>query len=228
MRYLIWDFDGTLGYRSGGWSRACVDAIEATTTLTDVRIEDIRQQLQDGFPWHTPYEPHPDISSADEWWDQLYPVLTAAIEAVGVAPDRTAETARQVRSTYVTDDWHRFEETIPTLQRLASDGWTHFVLSNHVPELNSILRELGLLRYLEEAYVSATIGYEKPHPAAFRAVTAELEEEATVWVIGDSYRADVLGARSIGLPAVLVRSTHPDSEPCCATLDGLEDILPES
>lgn len=225
MTYLIWDFDGTLGYRSGGWSKACVDVVNDTTAVSDVEIDNVRPHLQTGFPWHTPAQPHPEISTADEWWNQLFPVFVEAIEATGVPSERACEVAKRVRPTYLQNDWQVFDDTIPTLARLSSEGWVHLVLSNHVPELESILADLGLMEYIEETYVSAEIGYEKPHPAAFRAVLSDLGDGATAWMIGDSYRADVEGAETIGLPAVLVRSTHPGADYCCEDLDTLVDIL---
>lgn len=225
MKYLIWDFDGTLGYRTGGWSKACVDVVKETTTVSDVDINDIRPHLQSGFPWQSPDQPHPEISTADEWWTQLYPVFTKAIESTGVPPERACEVAKQVRPMYLENDWQVFDDTISTLSRLSSEGWVHLILSNHVPELESILGELGLTKYITETYVSAKLGYEKPHPEAFRPVISDLDDEATAWMLGDSYRADVKGAETVGIPAVLVRNTHPGADYCCETLDKVDNVL---
>lgn len=225
MKYLIWDFDGTLGYRSGGWSQACVDVLGDAISDSTVGIEDVRPHLQKGFPWHTPDQPHTDISTADDWWKQLYPVFADAFEANGVPSERALELATQVRPTYLQHNWELYDDTIPALSRFASSGWTHHILSNHVPELESILHRLGLTEYIESVYVSAEIGYEKPHTEAFRAVVSAIEDEATAWMIGDSYRADVKGASAVGLPAVLVRDTHPDADHCCRDHSTLEGIL---
>ena len=227
MKYLIWDFDGTLGYRTGGWSKACVDVLENATADSGVSLTDVRPHLQEGFPWHTPNRPHTDISTAEDWWEQLYPVFAAAFEANDVPPERACTLAKQVRPTYLWKDWHVFEDTVPTLSRLSSAGWTHLVLSNHVPELESILQELGVIEYIEDVHVSAEIGYEKPHPEAFRRVLSTIEDDATAWMVGDSYRADVTGAAAVGLPAVLVRDTHRDADYCCPNLSTLDEVLDE-
>jgi len=197
--YLIWDFDGTLGYRTGGWSKACVDVL--ADTVPEVAVEDVRPHLQEGFPWQTPEEPHA-TSSADDWWEQLYPTFAAAFEANGVPPEHARELARRVRQTYVEEGWQLYDETLGVLSRLSAAGWTHLVLSNHVPELPSILDRLGLTAHVEELFVSAEIGYEKPHPEAFAPVRSAIGDDVTVWMIGDSYRADVEGATSVGLPAI--------------------------
>lgn len=225
MKYLIWDFDGTLGYRSGGWSNACLDVLQNEESCSGAGIEDVRPHLQEGFPWHTPEQSHTDITTADDWWNQLYPVFVAAFEANGVPSERARELTRDVRTTYLQNDWQVFDDTLPALSRLASAGWTHLVLSNHVPELESILRELGVTEYVEEIYVSAEIGYEKPHPEAFQPVISTIEHDDTAWMIGDSYRADVKGASAVSLPAILVRDSHPDAEYCCKTLSTIDAIL---
>lgn len=210
MKYLLWDFDGTLGYRTGGWSQAFVEVSRRADTVQDVEVEDVRPHLQEDFPWHTPDHPHTDITTADQWWEELYPLFERVFEENGVDPARTRELAEMVRTTYVHQEWGCFDDTIPALSSLSEVGWNHIVLSNHVPELAVILRELQLRDHFDEVYTSADIGYEKPHPAAFRTVLDALGEDATVWMIGDSVRADVNGASAVGLPAILVRDTHPN------------------
>jgi putative hydrolase of the HAD superfamily len=55
------------------------------------------------------------------------------------------------------------------------------------------------------AFSSASIGYEKPHPAIFRRALAAIPAAGPVWMIGDNPVADVAGAEALGLPAILVR-----------------------
>ena len=222
--HLIWDFDGTLAHREGGWAGACVSALDDHDPDHGVRIEDVRPHLQTGFPWHEP-EKHHEWSSAAEWWNNLFPVFTGAFESNGLSPDRARLLARRVRSTYVNEGWHVFADTRETLSRLADDGWTHVVLSNHVPELESIVGSLGLDAYVDTLYVSADIGYEKPHPKAFEPVCAAIEPDTTAWMIGDSYSADVRGAETVDIPAILVRRHHEDATHCVEDLSAVASVV---
>lgn len=224
MGCLVWDFDGTLGYREGGWSQACVDVLQAESEVT-ADLVDVRPHLSRGFPWHRPEEPHLDLDSADEWWRNLYPVFTEAFEANGIPAEEAAAVAKRVRQRYVTAGWSRFDDALPTLTRLTEDGWRHVILSNHVPELESILADLGLLEHFDEVYVSADIGYEKPNPNAFAPVTSTVDAGETAWMVGDNYRADVAGAEAVGLDAILVRETHPNATYSCETLSQVEGII---
>jgi putative hydrolase of the HAD superfamily len=74
-------------------------------------------------------------------------------------------------------------------------------------------------------YSSACIGVEKPHRKAFEAVFAQYPSAKGGWMIGDSWRADVQGALAVGMPAILVRSEHPEAPLRCATLDEVVDVV---
>jgi putative hydrolase of the HAD superfamily len=62
MRYLLWDFDGTIANRKNMWSGALYDA------LIDIGVscdrEDIRPHLRSGFPWHEPNVEHYELDIA--------------------------------------------------------------------------------------------------------------------------------------------------------------------
>lgn len=228
MRYLLWDFDGTLGYRDGGWSGACAEVLRETGTAPDVDVADVRPHLGEGFPWHSPEDPHTHLSTAEEWWAELYPVLEGALEANGAASPQVRELAERVRTTYVERGWRAFDDANSTLATLSEVGWRHVVLSNHVPELETILGDLGLRDHFEAVHTSAHIGYEKPHPEAFRTALTTIEDDAAVWMIGDSVRADVRGASDVGMPAILVRASNPDIEYVCPDLSGIEAVVADS
>jgi putative hydrolase of the HAD superfamily len=169
-----------------------------------VSADDVRPFLREGFPWHDHHLPHPELSaSADAWWSALEPLLARAYERVGVVDP--AECARAVRARYTAHGWRLFDDTVPVLTSLRAQGWTHVVLSNHVPELGEIIARLGLDELLERVITSAVTGYEKPHPEAFRGALAACGNPETVWMLGDSPVADVAGAEALGIPAILVR-----------------------
>ncbi len=146
---------------------------------------------------------------------------------VGLAPDRAAELARLVRPRYVDPrkGWQLFADTIPALTTLQGAGWQHVILSNHVPELPAIVDGLGLTPLISTVVTSAATGFEKPHPEAFAAAVAAFGATAPVWMIGDSYTADVIGARDAGIPAILVRTHDERADPCLTSLDDVVAFL---
>jgi putative hydrolase of the HAD superfamily len=226
-KYLIWDFDDTLGHRAEGkWTASLVKVLQIERPDFPVQAEAIRPHMQSGFPWMSPDAPHTHITSADAWWESLHPLFARTFRSIGFPSDEADYLAREVRHVYADPSaWRLFDDTQPTLRELADSGWRHCMLSNHVPELPLILSHLGILEEFAAVVNSAEIGYEKPHPQAFKRVLDLLREPEAVWMIGDSYEMDIAGARALGIPGILVRKTHPQAEHCCADLLGVIGIL---
>ena len=226
--YIIWDFDDTLGYRTGGkWTASLVKVLQVEMPDFPVEMDAIRPHMQSGFPWHTPDVPHTHITSADAYWDSLCPLFAKALRSVGLASGDADRLARQVRPVYADPSaWRLFDDTLPTLKRLTESGWTHCLLTNHVPELPVILSHLGVLNSFAAVVNSAETGYEKPHPQAFAHVLQTLQSPRNLWMIGDSYEADIAGAEAAGIPGILVRKADPRTQYCCNGLPGVIDVLP--
>lgn len=85
------------------------------------------------------------------------------------------------------------------------------MLSNHVPELDAIVAQLGLAPLLDAVVNSAVTGYEKPQPDAFAIARRAAGDPSEIWMVGDNPKADVEGARAAGIPAILVRSEAASS-----------------
>lgn len=226
MKYLVWDFDGTLAYRPGGWTGALLEVVREEMPGREVDLDGLRASLATGFPWHAPDTYHPELVEADRWWAGLAPVLVRAFEAAGVDAASSPVLVDRARRVYADPrHWRLYEDAVPALRLLSSLGWTHLVLSNHVPELGGISRGLGLERYVARLFNSAESGYEKPNPRAFDEVLEATAGAEAVWMIGDRVDADVAGAESVGIPAILVRKRHDGVEWCCGSLAGIPAIV---
>jgi putative hydrolase of the HAD superfamily len=225
-RVLIWDFDGTLGHRPGHWSGAIVDALTDVLGPHEFGPAKISGEIRGGFPWHAPDVPHPLLADPDAWWRHMAQVLTAAIVRLGVDAPAAAAAAERVRPHY-TDltSWRLFPDAVPALGALSTLGWRHVLLSNHVPELPEIVTGLGLGPHLEAIVNSAATGYEKPHPQAFRLALERAAGPSTAWMIGDNPVADIAGAVSAGLRAILVRTRPADGSRHVADLAELTDLV---
>ena len=223
---LIWDFDGTLGYREGLWSSALLAVLEEEDRDHGFDARRLRAELRTGFPWHTPNVSHEELSSPEQWWEALSPVFVRAFEAGGLDPSTSRTLAGRVREVYADPNhWRLFDDTLPALRLLSSRGWTHVVLSNHVPELARIISALGLDGLVERVFNSADSGYEKPNPRAFEALLEALARPEKVWMIGDNPEADVRGAEGAGIPAILVRGPRCGTRHHCEDLSGIADIV---
>jgi len=72
MHYLIWDFDGTPGYRDGGaWTTSLLEVLGRAVPSHTLTLEHLRPFTRSGFPWLEPGNPHPHLTSAGDWWASL-------------------------------------------------------------------------------------------------------------------------------------------------------------
>ena len=98
-------------------------------------------------------------------------------------------------------------------------------MSNHVPELQDIVEGLRLAELIDESLSSAVTGYEKPNPKAFALGREAAGDPDEIWMVGDNPHADVLGAESVGIPAILVRSDDESLARRCHDLRGVPSLL---
>lgn len=122
------------------------------------------------------------------------------------------------------DAWEIYQDVEPTLDALASRRLRLVVTSNWDARLPALLDDLGLARRLDAVVSSWRVGWEKPHPAIFEAVTVELElEPAAVLHVGDRRLADLEGARAAGMRALLLARDGTDGD--VARLDEVPNHL---
>jgi putative hydrolase of the HAD superfamily len=204
---VLWDFDGTLAWRPGLWGGCMLELLDELAPGHAAELERVRAALKGGFPWDRHNEPHPELSSPDAWWQAITPMLSRALSGA-VAEARVPELvdAFRLRFTDASRGWRVFDDSAEALGATAAAGWRNAVLSNHVPELSTLVEQLGLGGLVERVFSSASTGYEKPHPEAFRLALRAFGDPPRRWMVGDNPTADVAGAEAIGIPAILVRT----------------------
>lgn len=204
---ILWDFDGTLAFREGLWGACLLEVLDAEEVGHSVTRSRIGPLLATGYPWHEPDTPHPELNESEAWWEMMNSLLSKAFVGLGYSSQRATQLASKVRDRYTDpSSFQLFEDTLPTLRGLKTKGWTHAILSNHVPELPRIVSGLGLDELVPNVYTSAAMGFEKPHPGAYDYALEDLGHPERVWMVGDNVEADVRGAERAGLPAILVRA----------------------
>jgi putative hydrolase of the HAD superfamily len=222
---VIWDFDGTLGKRSGRWSDTLVEILDTESPGHGVTASSLMPGLARGFPWHNPERAHPELADPDIWWEHLLGVLRGALASVGVAGSLADLVLARARFEYTRlDRWSLFPDAIPALDRLRGAGWRQAILSNHYPELPDIVRGLGIWDYFEVVLSSAAIGFEKPNSQAIACVIEDLGHPEMAWMIGDNPEADIAGAARCGIPGVLVRQSLPGLE-CAPDLMAAVELI---
>lgn len=110
-----------------------------------------------------------------------------------------------LESQFAPDAWEVYPDVKPMLADLRQAGLAVGVVSDWGSNLEGILASLGLDGTLDFVLASGAAGVAKPDPAFFRLALARAGVDAAdALMVGDSYRADVLGARSAGMEGVLL------------------------
>ena len=214
-RTILWDFDGTLAWREGVWSGAFLQALDQHCPGHGFCRDDIHPRIVHGFPWHSPETPHTHLNRPERWWRELCGHFAWVFWDLGFDATTAGALARSTRIMYTdATSFSLYEDTVPALEALRQAGWRHVILSNHVPELPNLVRELGILPLFDDVISSALIGYEKPHPEAFAVGLRAAGEPDEVWMVGDNLVADVQGAEAVGIPAILVRREGEATRRC--------------
>jgi len=78
------------------------------------------------------------------------------------------------------------------------------IISNWDVRLRTLLAAMGVLNWVDAVFVSAEVGFEKPDPRIFQRACHAFECPPSRCVhVGDSRKADLAGARSLGCDAWL-------------------------
>ncbi len=207
-KYLMWDFDYTLAYRDGMWTQTMLDVMKKLS-ITNFESKKIREVMRYGFPWNNYEISHKDLMGELEWWDYLKVYFIKSLIDLGLPADKATLVAAGIKDRYLDINfWRIFDDSLYALDTLSSKGYKHIILSNHVPELVSLVTQLKLDSYFEEIISSAIVGYEKPNKMIFNYAKKILPDNAKIIMIGDNYKADVLGANNNDIQAVLVRKPN--------------------
>lgn len=119
-----------------------------------------------------------------------------------------------------------YPEVLDVLGTLRAYGYPLAVISNWSWDLEDRAKEAGLTGYLDVIVASARAGCDKPHPMIFRRTLEAMGvEPARAIHIGDSYEADVVGARGVGMDALWLDREGKGGHPDARTIRDLTAVL---
>ena len=192
------------------------------------------EETKAGAWWLTedPFEPTEENSYARIKQFDLAVLARVGLTDVGDEAIRRIEAAFSRRSA-----WYVYPDVMPALDALRDAGFRMGVISNFVWGGAELIHDLELARHFDSLTISARVGFQKPHKGIFQHALDSLGVAPDRALhIGDSYRADVMGARRMGIDAMLIdrngsdparaRDEHQDPGlTVVADLYGLLDLL---
>jgi HAD superfamily hydrolase (TIGR01662 family) len=225
---LIFDLDDTLRFSDP-------DNVETFHKyVRELGVDPHPQRLKAALRWRQAYfsqspEYLTDQAAARDDFRRFWHLFTRRhLRLLGVAEEQLDPFADTlIDRMREQDEWrdHVPEHVRPTLEQLKAAGYRLALLSNRRDPLHDEIERLGLSDLFEFVLAAGETGWWKPDPRIFKDLLQRLELEPQVSVyIGDNYFADIVGARAVGLQAVLIDRYHLYPNVNCPTLESIAEL----
>ena len=147
-----------------------------------------------------------------------------AAAGVDVSLEKAAAVWRRVNAT--SRGLALFDDALPALKELRGAGLITGIISNMERDMGALLDLLGLRHHLDLWVASNEVGAGKPSAPIFQAALAKAGVPANEALhVGDQYDSDVVGARGVGINALLLdrqgAAPPPPDTPVVSTLRGV-------
>ena len=139
----------------------------------------------------------------DAAWRQYHSLMLGEL---GMTEKRGELIETILEAQYAPESWELHPDVLPAMHELRGMGMRLGIVSDWGSNLLPIVDGLGLGSELDFVIASGAEGISKPDPALFRLAAARLAvAPGASLMVGDSYRADVVGAQSAGMDGILLR-----------------------
>lgn len=123
-------------------------------------------------------------------------------------------------------EWRIYDDVLPTLEELARRGIRLGIISNWDDRLRPLLAALDLASHFEVTLISAEFGRSKPAREIFDSAAKLFGlSPAEILHVGDSWSADVEGARAVGFRSVQIMRGSPAGDDRVASLRDLVELV---
>jgi putative hydrolase of the HAD superfamily len=204
IKAVFFDAADTLFYINGGLGNVYSSVAAKYGSTPDPKL--IKAAFSNAFNSAAPLV-FGELTSEDrmlsekKWW---YRVVENVFEDVGMF-DEFDSYFEELFEVFRHGAWKLFPETQDVLTSLERRGFKLGLISNFDTRVYDVCQMLGIYKYFKSFVISSEAGFAKPSPQIFEIALNEqgvLAEESIH--IGDSIEHDILGAKSLGINAVLL------------------------
>jgi HAD superfamily hydrolase (TIGR01549 family) len=224
IRAVLFDLDDTL-FDHRHCARAALEALRTThacfAAISATEFERTHGQLLEDLHARVLAG---EIGLDDARVERFRRLFLAA--GVEVSSDLARTAAAEYRRCYLRS-WRTVEGAAPLLAALSERVPIGIVSNNLVAEQMEKIRHCGFDAYLSAIVISEEAGAAKPDPAIFRIAMERLssDPQGTI-MIGDSWPADIVGARAAGIRAIWFNRTSEAAPDPDAVVPELHSFTP--
>jgi len=146
-----------------------------------------------------------------------YPTTILTEAGTNVSEELSLKVIKRVREQFKGVVFVLFDDVLLTLKELKQQNFILGLLTNLDSDMVSICRELGIESYIDFVVTAKEAGADKPNPPIFLAALDKAEVNASEAIhVGDQYRFDVIGARTVGINPLLIDryDMYPEVSDC--------------
>ncbi|MYC75876.1 HAD-IA family hydrolase [Candidatus Poribacteria bacterium] len=152
------------------------------------------------------------------------------IRALGVqehVEQMTWELLQSEHSLFAASNATLYDDTVPTLQLLRDSGFKLAIVSNWDTPLDPLTERLGIAHYFDIIVAShdARVRSSKPDSHIFNYTLAAIGVSAAEAVhVGDTYEADIIGAKNAGIRPILIDRDGTQTDRWDETIQNLSEL----
>lgn len=158
----------------------------------------MRKMMKKAIYWYVPEIDH-SHKSGEEWWEDLLGEICVFCDDKGVSQTDTALISKAFRENVVTYEYEAYADAKNVLHYFKEKGFENYIISNNFPELSEVFKRLGLDDEIEDYFLSASVGYEKPGKEIFEYAILKAGNPEVKYMIGDNPLTDYQGGSDAGM-----------------------------
>ena len=140
----------------------------------------------------------------------------------------TWELLQSEHSLFAATNATLYDDVVPTLAHLRDTGFKLAIVSNWDTPLDPLTERLGIAHYFDIIVAShdARVRSAKPDPHIFNYTLAAVGVSAEEAVhVGDTYEADIVGARNAGIRPILIDRDKTQTDKWRETIQSLSELI---
>lgn len=221
VKGVIFDYGATIDSNGKHWAEVLWDA------YVDKQIPVSKQAFRDAYVYGERYlATHPVIKPDFTFKDVLLAKTNLQMnwlieQGFLTENDKTSKYSIAVSNQCYTFVQSVLENAIPIIQALKKK-YPLVLVSNFYGNIDTVLRDFKLDIYFEHIVESAVVKVRKPDPAIFTlGVEALRLNPSQVVVIGDSYKKDIVPAKTIGCQTIWIKGPAWEDDSPDSTADAI-------
>jgi len=217
FKVILFDLGSTLIYFDADWTEVLAEGsrrLARTLVTAGFRLNEAN------FAVDFIQKLHESSSQRDHDYIEMTTesVLRSLLASKGYPgiPTKTLRPALNAMYSVSQPHWRVEEEANTTLASLNALGCQLGVISNagDALDVNTLINNAGLRSFFKKVWISAEIGFRKPHPRMYELALDYFQiRPKDAVMIGDVLGADILGANNLGIASIWItrRADTPEN-----------------